>query len=127
MIEEDKNLLVTSHALSLIYDGLSGDHGEIVRMIAETGVAITDTLIRKNIDYGASFINPPVLNPRLSAESGVLCRMSDKICRIARLNSSDGSMIDESLDDTITDLAGYAILLLVARAVKNSSRDSGAV
>ena len=46
--------------------------------------------------------------------------MSDKLRRLTALaGKEEQAEVAESLDDTLKDLAGYAILLLVARREKN--------
>ena len=50
-----------------------------------------------------------------SVERGMFTRMLDKVGRIANLYDKERtvSCLDESLEDTILDLAGYAILLYI--------------
>jgi hypothetical protein len=83
--------------------------------LAKTTVEVGALLVRKNQDYGSSGMKSPVLMPNLVAREALLCRMSDKVARIAQL--ADGSapqVADEKLEDTIRDLAGYCILWLTA-------------
>lgn len=75
---------------------------------------LADLLVKKNHDYGDSVNNPPILLPGLSSNSAILVRMSDKIERMRNLLANEDSLIEtEPLEDTIRDLAGYCILLLV--------------
>lgn len=72
---------------------------------------------RKNNDYtGAS--NDPFKNFRvvgamgLSVEQGFLTRMSDKMARLATFCQGKKLLVmDESVEDTLLDLANYCILL----------------
>lgn len=49
-----------------------------------------------------------------SVERGIFVRMLDKIGRIANLFERERVMVkDESMEDTVLDLAGYAILLYI--------------
>lgn len=58
---------------------------------------------RKNRDYGDAFANYGVV--------GVLVRMGDKIQRSASITKNGVSMVDnESLRDTLIDLANYACM-----------------
>jgi len=83
--------------------------------IAEVGLDLVATLIRKNIDYGSSALTPPLLCTKLSASDAILVRMSDKIKRMEKLISSRESRVtEESLADTIKDLGGYSILWGIA-------------
>ncbi|AMQ66736.1 hypothetical protein FDG96_gp77 [Bacillus phage Mgbh1] len=80
-------------------------------LIAEVADDVRDLLIRKNGDYGDSF-------SKQYAEYGLmssLIRMDDKIQRLKTLESGHEAQVDESIDDTLRDLAGYAVLTLVAR------------
>lgn len=63
---------------------------------------------RKNRDYGNSF--DQTLN-----EFGVvagLIRMNDKMNRIKSIYNKDTNVKDESLEDTLIDLANYAVMTL---------------
>jgi len=48
-----------------------------------------------------------------SAEKGILVRMADKITRVSNLleKNEAAQVADEKLDDTLIDLANYAIIL----------------
>lgn len=70
---------------------------------------VRDTLIRKNRDYGDSFA-------KQYAKYGVMCgliRMDDKMRRLENLVGGAEQNVDESIEDTLLDLAGYAILCAV--------------
>lgn len=47
-----------------------------------------------------------------SVEKGILVRMSDKIGRICNLLDKDVKVEDEKIEDTLMDLAAYAIILI---------------
>lgn len=67
------------------------------------------TLIRKNRDYGDSF-------SKQFAKYGImsgLIRMDDKMARLTNLITGAKANVDESVEDTLIDLAGYAILCAV--------------
>lgn len=93
-------------------------------MIAETGISIVATLLRKNRDYGGSAFEPPVLMPAAGAGAGILVRMSDKIHRLRRLLSGATQyVVNESLVDTFKDLAGYAILWIVSQYIQKKAAE----
>jgi len=77
-------------------------------LISEVCDEVKDLLIRKNHDYGDSFSKQ---YEKYGLLSGVI-RMDDKMARIENLLKSD-SKVDESIEDSLKDLAGYAILTLV--------------
>ena len=84
------------------------------RRIAEVGMEVVSLLLRKNSDYGNSAFKKPVLSPGTQPSDAILVRMSDKISRLNNLKDGKGAKVEESIRDTMTDLAGYAILWLVA-------------
>ncbi len=71
---------------------------------------LTDLYERKNHDYGDSF-------GRGFKEYGMTMpciRLEDKLNRLKSLLKSD-AQVDESIDDTLMDLANYAIMTLIER------------
>ena len=76
---------------------------------------VRDLLIRKNHDYGDSFAQQYAKYGLQSA----LIRMDDKMRRLETLTDGKQAQVEESIEDTLADLAGYALLALVeARAAK---------
>jgi hypothetical protein len=74
----------------------------------------------KNSDYSSD--TDPLSNLRRSetfsipAWKGVLVRMSDKWSRIEQLaGGKEAHVKDEALEDTLLDLANYALLCIVLR------------
>jgi hypothetical protein len=70
---------------------------------------VRDLLIRKNHDYGDSF-------SKQFAKYGVLSgmiRMDDKMRRLETLIGGEEAQVAESIEDSVADLAGYALLTLV--------------
>ena len=78
---------------------------------------IAEILEKKNSDYGDSF-SKTVDEYGLTA---YLLRVSDKISRVKSLNKKNCEhlVVDESIEDTIKDIAGYSILML--NYLKNNS------
>lgn len=65
--------------------------------------------IIKNHDYGDSF-------KKSIKEFGIIAsvvRMSDKMERVKQLVKVKDSMVDESIRDTLMDLANYAIMTII--------------
>ncbi len=81
---------------------------------------LTEIYRKKNSAYGDSFA---LL--RAEVPNAILVRVFDKYSRLKNLlNSSDKQQIkqyekDESIDDTLKDLANYCIMELIERQVKN--------
>lgn len=66
---------------------------------------------RKNHDYGDSF-------GKSFLEYGMAMpciRLEDKLNRLKSLTKADAEVMDETIDDTLMDLANYAIMTLVER------------
>jgi len=77
----------------------------------------------KNHDYAKG--DDPYKNFRLveqlgicSVETGILVRMCDKMSRIANLIDTDAKVKDESIADTLIDMANYANLMKCYREEK---------
>lgn len=85
--------------------------------------AICDTLhdiyVAKNSDYGNSFVEV-----RNEFPESVLIRLSDKLNRLKALmkDPEKRKVNDESIDDTLMDLANYAIMELVERKFDEHSK-----
>ena len=75
-------------------------HGEICQ-------ELTETYKKKNADYGNSFENSLDKHGLIAG----IVRMDDKMSRLISLNSkNEQQVLDESLRDTLMDLANYAIM-----------------
>lgn len=69
---------------------------------------LADTLIAKNHDYGNAFHD----SVKEFGNVVMAIRIGDKYKRLKTLLNSD-AQVDESIEDTLRDLAGYAILSLI--------------
>ena len=68
---------------------------------------LTETYEKKNADYGNSFENSLDKHGMIAG----IVRMDDKMSRLISLNSkNEQQVMDESLRDTLMDLANYAIM-----------------
>jgi hypothetical protein len=84
------------------------------KAISEICDEIKETLIKKNRDYGSSYM-------KMKEEFGdvaLLIRQSDKLGRLKTLQKQEGN-VSESINDTKLDAAGYYILDLACERVKN--------
>lgn len=83
-------------------------HGEICEKLNET-------YEKKNNDYGDSFAKL-----RNELPNAILVRIYDKYSRLKTLmNGADQKVKDESIDDSLMDLANYCIMELVERKVNS--------
>lgn len=69
-------------------------------------------LLQKNKDYGSAIEESPFLAPEVPPTTAVFVRLSDKCKRIQNLRTVNDVCVEESLEDSIRDVAGYCILLL---------------
>lgn len=106
---------VTISDFEIIRQAVAGDHGDDQRVISVLGLKIVEMLLLKNRDYGSSAWKRPMLSQNMTAREAIQCRMSDKIERLAMLLSGNEALVQESIEDTMRDLAGYAILWLGAK------------
>ena len=100
--------------------GTGMDKEDFIEAFKATTDNMVETVIRKNHDYTSSGTDPfdnfnAVEQLGIcSSETGILVRMTDKIKRIISLleKGEGGAMVkDESIEDTMVDLANYAIIL----------------
>lgn len=96
---------------------------EYIQLHKECCDKMVEITKRKNHDYsGGDSTTDPFLNFKsveklniCSVEQGFLTRMCDKLSRITTLTINTGGnnqVKDESVEDTLLDLANYSILLL---------------
>lgn len=88
---------------------------ETMELITDECVALKDKLIRKNANYGSAFEKRPCLIPAITPFGGLMVRLSDKFTRLATLLGGEPDTVGESIEDTLDDIAGYAILAKVLR------------
>ena len=82
--------------------------GELHRQICES---LNKTYIRKNADYGDSYGQL-----RSKYPDSILIRLFDKFSRLERLLSGHEAQVkDESIEDTLIDMANYALMEVVER------------
>jgi hypothetical protein len=75
----------------------------------------------KNADYGNSYNLAPALLG-IPAHVGLLVRMTDKLARACRLaHGQTPQVAGEALQDTLLDLANYAVLTILALEGKNEA------
>jgi hypothetical protein len=94
--------------LERILEALIGAINPEQTLIASTGIEVVEMLLSKNLKYGSSATDPIRVFSKLPPEEGILIRCDDKLSRI-RAGAADED------EDPIFDLAGYLILLMVAR------------
>ena len=74
-----------------------------------------DTYKAKNADYGNSFAKVRAKYPE-----AILIRLEDKMSRLEQLIINGNRQVaDESINDTLLDMANYCIMELVEREINN--------
>ena len=90
---------------------------DVINILEDTLNSLRDTLDKKGKDYSGeedTFKNFKISAMMLSlpVHTVILSRMGDKFSRLTTiLNSGGNNVEDETVEDTINDLIGYAILL----------------
>lgn len=87
----------------------------MIKKLNEVHDQMTDICVRKNADYGNSF-------DKSLDEDGLLVakiRLGDKLSRFSTLIKNDAQVKDESIRDTLIDLANYAVLTIMWMDDKN--------
>lgn len=86
-----------------------------------------DTMEKKNADYTGASDDPFANFSRVQAldicttEQGFLTRMTDKLCRIASFAKRGKLSVEsESVEDTLLDLANYAVIMACYIRTKES-------
>ena len=80
---------------------------------------VTETMelcVKKNKDYGSSVED----TFEKFGDISYLVRITDKYNRICSLLNKEGEVKDESIDDTIRDMANYSFLWLASRNLKEN-------
>ena len=75
---------------------------------------LSEVYDRKNADYGDSF---SIL--RKEYPNAILIRLFDKYNRLKTLMSGQTAQVDESIIDTLLDLANYCIMEVIERTQEN--------
>lgn len=111
---------------NLVLDALGGSRGFDQQRIAQAGIMIISTLLKKNADYGSSAWTRPLLAQTVPPQDAILVRMSDKVARITGLQNGRKPEVEESLIDTVADLVGYGILWLSCPDEEDQQSNSSA-
>ena len=105
-------------------DGAAGCETEPmkVQMFRDITKKMADLYARKNHDYGDSFGRSWNKFGMVSA----LIRMEDKFNRLESLLKKNGeAQVNESIEDTLMDLANYAVMSIIEMQPKNGEADKG--
>lgn len=92
---------------------------QMILLHKEACTKMHDIMKQKNHDYSGSidpFINFKSVEALgiCSTEQGFMTRMMDKVCRITNfMQSGELHVKDESVEDTLMDLANYSLLLML--------------
>ena len=89
---------------------------ERVKKHMEVCTGLNNLYARKNHDYGNSFAQQ-----RLRRKDSILVRLYDKYLRIEQLMNSEAKVKDESIEDTLLDLANYCIMEVVERYIEKEA------
>lgn len=79
-----------------------------VKIHEEICEELTKLYADKNADYGGSFVNT-----RKEVDRAIVVRLMDKLERIKNITTKEARVKDESLEDSLMDLANYCIMELI--------------
>lgn len=96
------------------YDELSEDE----QTFKEITEQMLQTYIKKNRDYGGAFERGMERDGVISA----ITRMYDKLDRLHSLKDKNPEIVEESVQDTLLDLANYAIMTHICLQKKGTKR-----
>jgi len=89
-----------------------------VKMHSDVCEVLNGIYEKKNHDYGDSFAKL-----RNELPNTILVRVYDKYSRLKTLmQGADQKVTDESIDDTLMDLANYCIMELIERKIANGNK-----
>jgi hypothetical protein len=83
---------------------------EKIKLHEEVILGMHDLYIKKNADYGDSFEKV-----RTKFPNAILIRLNDKLSRLEQVLESGVHLVDETVDETLIDLANYCVLELIER------------
>jgi hypothetical protein len=69
-----------------------------------------NTYINKNHDYGDSFAKVRIMYPQ-----AIMSRIFDKVFRLQVMLGGEEALVNESIDDSLLDLANYCVMELIER------------
>lgn len=80
-----------------------------VQTFKEITKKMAETYANKNEDYGDSFTE----TAKEFGSVAFVIRLSDKLSRVKQLIANDRKVDDEKIEDTLLDLANYAVMAMV--------------
>jgi len=79
--------------------------------------SLRELLISKNSNYGNSALTSPPF-ASVTTREALMVRLGDKFNRLQTLSKGEPDKVGESINDTIRDIAGYCILILIESETK---------
>jgi len=87
------------------------EHKEIIESFLSNALHAAKIFAKKQLDYGPN-------NIAEFGEAGVLVRMNDKMARLKNLILNNQTPRNEAIEDTLIDIANYALIFLMLRQKK---------
>ena len=112
LLDEEEAYRVKDDLVSEITElskDMYSDVGKSGQQIIETTNELRNLLLRKNKAYGNSALEPLNVFSNQNAVDSLCARLDDKLSRIKNKGLNDKT------EDTLFDLAGYLILLIIAK------------
>jgi hypothetical protein len=89
------------------------------KTIIDAAGHLEQTLVRKNLDYGSSVEK----QYQKYGNTSLLIRLEDKFRRLEEITERD-TYVDETMADTLLDLAGYALLGYILHRYEDEENDN---
>ena len=112
--------------------GMSNE--DLLEFFQKETTGMVELMKKKNADYAGGNDNPFANFERVSAfdcvstEQGFFTRMTDKLSRISSfINNGKLQVQDESVKDTLLDLANYSLLFMAYLESKKMEEESNRV
>jgi hypothetical protein len=90
-------------------------------------IELDDLITKKNSDYGSTedFLANFRKAERLGFQpsDAISIRISDKFSRLCTLLNDDAKVEDETLRDTLMDMAGYCLIMILALEDENGRKN----
>ncbi|MDO4583944.1 MAG: nucleotide modification associated domain-containing protein [Planctomycetia bacterium] len=122
---EEWNHLIENRANQALGNMAKNGRGIRQDSLANLCDKLKTTVLNKNRNYGNSAFRTPLLASNVSPQEALLVRLSDKIARLETLLRGEPDRVQEPLEDTIFDIAGYCILLLAEKGCYGDGETDG--
>ena len=98
--------------MKIVHNGKDDDAYDLSSIILRHFLYLTLLFHGKQRDYGPGNISQGINS---FGDASVLIRMNDKMQRLIKLTKDGGDPVNESIEDSLNDIAVYAMILRMTR------------